>query len=89
MSWWQFIEYQMCMPHIKLQSLQKHVLNTINSVIAHLGNEDDNMANDEVSAHNSQNICVKSVIIHLCIVDLQGVLDKERRRHKSNLNKMQ
>ena len=69
---------------LKPQSLQKHVLYAINSVIVNLGNEDYNMANDEVNLDNSQKISVKSAKCHLCIVDLWGVPDKERGRHKSS-----
>ena len=53
---WQFIKILGCplyMPHIKKcfqsQSLQNHMLDAIKSVIAYSGNEDDDMANDEVS----------------------------------------
>ena len=62
------------MPHIKerLQShsLQKYMLDVINSVIACLGKKDNHMANDEVSVDKSQNISVKPAKYHLCIVVL-------------------
>ena len=85
--------YQLCMAHIKKRlqsrSLQKHVLDAINSVIAYSGNEGDNITIGEVSVDNSQNISVKLAKCDLCIVDLRGVSDKERRRRKSNLNEIQ
>lgn len=61
------------------------MLDVINSVISYLGNKDNNMADGEVSVNNSQNISVKPAKCHLSIVDLQGVPDKEKRRHKSTL----
>ena len=49
------------------------MLDVINSVISYLGNKDNNMADEEVSVNNSQNISVKPAKCHLSIVDLQGV----------------
>ena len=78
------------MPHIKknLQSysLQKHVLDAINSVIVYSGNQDDHMANGELSVDNSHNLFAKPAGCHLRIVDLQGVC-KEKRRRNSKLNR--
>ena len=66
--------YQLCIPHIKKrlqsQSLKKHVLDPINSVIEYLGNKDDNIASDEVSVDNSRNNSVKPSKCHLGMVDL-------------------
>ena len=59
------------MSHIKKrlqsQSLQKHVLGAINSVIAYSGNEDGNMSNDKVSVDKSQSISVEPAKCNLCI----------------------
>ena len=61
------------------------MLDVINSVISYSCNKDNNMADEEVSVNNSQNISVKPGKCHLSIVDLQGILDKEKTRYKSTL----
>ena len=53
------------------------MLDVINSVILYSCNEDDNIANDEVSVANSQNISVKSGKCHLY---------KEKTRRKDIVN---
>ena len=68
------------------------MLYAINSLIEYLGGEtiylQKNKENDEVSVCNSQNISVKSAKCHLCIMNLRVISNKERRRHKSDLNKI-